>query len=314
MSKAGQMLAGSAQRFATLDSVGAAGRASLSDAQCDEAIEWMRDYYDEGKPVYGSWFNALSRSSRASARAFAPVPPRILTWCRNRQVPCGANCRSGRRRLCSTGTCLFLEWEIRAFALRAVICTGKTVSVNVCRAFDVQVAEEGALARIKWSAGHATSTAARSASSAGTTHSHARPDSAPAVRSELGRLLAEKLGLTAPLKTEPTRSDISPSASLPRGAPRADSVTAGSPTLSPVSATRDSRLKGVTHAAWDGVSLPTLRDWLRWWQDETKSAGRIENGWGREEQIARISAEIAAREAANVAGTCEFADRTLRPE
>ena len=46
------------------------------------------------------------------------------------------------------------------------------------------------------------------------------------------------------------------------------------------------------------VSLPTLRYWLRWWQDETKSAGRIENGWGREEQIARISAEIAARDAA----------------
>jgi hypothetical protein len=46
---------------ATLDSLGAHDRASLTDNQCDEAIEWIRDYYDEGKPVYGSWLNALSR-------------------------------------------------------------------------------------------------------------------------------------------------------------------------------------------------------------------------------------------------------------
>jgi hypothetical protein len=27
----------------------------------------MRDYYDEGKPIYGSWFNALSRVVDGSA-------------------------------------------------------------------------------------------------------------------------------------------------------------------------------------------------------------------------------------------------------
>src|SRR5439155_6641829 len=61
LNKSGQMLAGPAQRFATLASLGATDRPSLADTQCDAAIEWMRDYYDEDKPVYGSWFNALSR-------------------------------------------------------------------------------------------------------------------------------------------------------------------------------------------------------------------------------------------------------------
>jgi hypothetical protein len=58
LSKGGLMLAGSAQRFATLTSVGATDRASLTEAQCEEAIAWMRDYYAPGKPVYG-WFNEM---------------------------------------------------------------------------------------------------------------------------------------------------------------------------------------------------------------------------------------------------------------
>src|SRR5260221_5954000 len=61
LTKTGQMLTSRAQRFATLDSLGANDRAALLDPQCDEAVEWMRAYYDEGKPVYGAWFNALSR-------------------------------------------------------------------------------------------------------------------------------------------------------------------------------------------------------------------------------------------------------------
>src|SRR5207245_1809331 len=68
----------------------------------------------------------------------------------------------------------------------------------------------------------------------------------------------------------------------------------------PALVARGSRLTGLTHPVWDGVSLPTLRYWLRWWQDESKSAARVENGWRREEQIERIGAEIAAREAAGL--------------
>ncbi len=60
LTRDGHMLSGDAQRFATLASLGAVDRASLTDAQCDEAIEWMRAYYDPGKPIYGSWFKVAS--------------------------------------------------------------------------------------------------------------------------------------------------------------------------------------------------------------------------------------------------------------
>jgi hypothetical protein len=49
----------------------------------------------------------------------------------------------------------FLKWEIRAFPLRAVICTGKTVSAHVRQELGVSVEEEGTMARIKWWVGHA---------------------------------------------------------------------------------------------------------------------------------------------------------------
>ena len=48
----GALLTGKAQRFATLTTLGASDRSSLSDEQCDEAVRWMQAYYDTGKPVY----------------------------------------------------------------------------------------------------------------------------------------------------------------------------------------------------------------------------------------------------------------------
>jgi hypothetical protein len=51
---------GRKQRFATTASLRAASRAGLSEAQADEAIEVMRSYYEDGKPVYRSYFRHLS--------------------------------------------------------------------------------------------------------------------------------------------------------------------------------------------------------------------------------------------------------------
>lgn len=59
LSKDGTVLAGPAQRFATLGSLGADDRASLTDDQCAEAVEWMRDYY---KPVSRSTARGSTRS------------------------------------------------------------------------------------------------------------------------------------------------------------------------------------------------------------------------------------------------------------
>src|SRR5215216_4720581 len=61
LDRQGRLLTGAAQRFATVGSLGAGSRGELSDDQCDEAIRWMRGYFDPDRPVYGSWFNALTR-------------------------------------------------------------------------------------------------------------------------------------------------------------------------------------------------------------------------------------------------------------
>src|SRR4029079_6542919 len=98
--------------------------------------------------------------------------------------------------------------------------------------------------------------------------------------------LAEKIGVAAPSSVQ-TRSGTD-----------APMLTAKAVSTEP-SVQTTTRKAGLTHPVWEGVSLSRLREWLRWWQDESKAGGRVENGWGREEQIMRISAEIAAREAAN---------------
>ena len=179
LTKTGQMLAGRAQRFATLDSLGASDRATLLDAQCDDAVAWMRAYYDEGKPVYGSWFNALSRVVVGFGAGFRERSAVHLDLIQESTSPVWGELPAGEREALLVQDLPFLEWEIRAFPLRAVICTGKTVSVHLRRLFGVQMVEEGAMARIKWWVGHADVGGRGSASPAGTTRSLVRLGSAP---------------------------------------------------------------------------------------------------------------------------------------
>ncbi len=55
----GKALSGPDQRFASTTSLGVLSRKELSDVQADQAINVMRSYYDDGKPVYGSYFRHL---------------------------------------------------------------------------------------------------------------------------------------------------------------------------------------------------------------------------------------------------------------
>jgi hypothetical protein len=68
----GVLLTGRAQRFASLTSLGARSRMELTDAPCDEALGWMRDYSDPEKPAYGSWFNSCRASWLGSGAASTP--------------------------------------------------------------------------------------------------------------------------------------------------------------------------------------------------------------------------------------------------
>jgi hypothetical protein len=192
VSKGGGMLAGPAQRFATLASLGAPDRSSLTDAQCDEAIEWMRDYYDHGKPVYRSWFNASSRVVDGFGAGFRERRAAHLDLVQESTSPVWSELPKTEREALLEQDLPFRE--IRAFPLRAVICTAKTVGVHVRRQLGVTVDDEGTLARIKWWVGHAD-VDGRDVGFAGWNYPLARATGLGAAgERDLGELLAEKLG------------------------------------------------------------------------------------------------------------------------
>jgi hypothetical protein len=94
---------------------GAADRPFLTDAQCDEAIQWMRDYYDEGKPVYGSWFNALSRVVEGFGASFRERTAAHLDLVQESTSPVWSELPASEREALREQDSPFLEWEIRAF-------------------------------------------------------------------------------------------------------------------------------------------------------------------------------------------------------
>ena len=122
------MLGGPAQRFATMNSLGAADRSALWEEQCAEAIEWMRNYYEPGKPVYGSWFSSLSRVIEAFGVSFKAGSAAHLDLVQESTRPVWSELDTFERNRLLDQDLPFLGWQIRAFPLRAVICNGKTVS------------------------------------------------------------------------------------------------------------------------------------------------------------------------------------------
>jgi hypothetical protein len=189
------LLAGPTQRFATMRSLRAADRSSLSEEHCAEAVEWMRNYYEPGKPVYGSWFNALSRVIEGFGASFRARSAAHLDLIQESTRPVWSDLDPAERETLLKQDLPFLAWQVRAFPLRAVICTGKTVSAHVRRQLGVVVEEEGTMARIKWWIGH-SDVDGRRVGFAGWNLPLARPTSLGREGEiALGKLLAERLGV-----------------------------------------------------------------------------------------------------------------------
>jgi hypothetical protein len=155
LTKDGTLLAGAAQRFATIHSLRAEGRLSLSDNQCAVAIERMRGYYDPGRPVYSSWFSALARVVDGFGASFRARSCAHLDLVQESTKPVWSQLERAEREELLERDLPFLEWQIRTFPLRAVICTGATVGLQIRRRLAISVTEEGTMARIKWWVGRA---------------------------------------------------------------------------------------------------------------------------------------------------------------
>jgi hypothetical protein len=156
LSDSGSLLDGAAQRFATLASLRAADRASLTDTQCEEAIEWMRHYFDPGRPVYSSYFLTLGHFLNGWGVDFTDGTAVHLDVVQEATQPRWSGlARAARQAL--VGTDLpFLAEQVRLLGVHAVICTGATVSSLVKAQLGVEVRGTGTLELEGWWVGNAT--------------------------------------------------------------------------------------------------------------------------------------------------------------
>jgi hypothetical protein len=155
LSSAGAELDGAARRFETVGSLGIASRASIKPRHALAALDRMAHYFDPGGPAY-SWFRPLGRvvngfgASLSDGTAVhldlvqeATDPVWSGMWERD---PDGAESLSQRDQR-------FLQWQLEAFPIRAVLCTSRTVLDSIVRICGATVEEQGDMQRLRWSVG-----------------------------------------------------------------------------------------------------------------------------------------------------------------
>ncbi len=149
----GSELDGDRRRFETLNSLGIQSRAAMTPEHAALAVERMRAYFDEGKPIYG-WFAGLQRVVEGMGFSFADRTAAHLDLIQEATHPKWSMLRHDdpaqaesvlRRDL------PFLQKQLEQFPIRAVVCTSRRVLDNVCSVLNGWQVAEGTLARLTWS-------------------------------------------------------------------------------------------------------------------------------------------------------------------
>jgi uracil-DNA glycosylase len=156
LDKDGQILTGQAQRFYSLTGLGAKSRGDLTDPQADVAIETMRDYFNLGKPVYGSYFRHLSNFVRGMGVSYIEKTATHLDLVQESTDPVWNDLDRDIQSELLKRDLPFLSWELENLPqLRAVVCTGATVSDYVRGLLEVKEVDSGTIERIRWWCGTA---------------------------------------------------------------------------------------------------------------------------------------------------------------
>lgn len=158
LSRGGFELDGEARRFETLTSLGAPNRASLTDEQCERAIQRMRTYYQPGKPIY-RWFRALNRVARGMGYSYEAGEVAHLDLAQEATDPTWSVLAKASRaefESLRSADLPFLRWQLETFPLHTLICNGRTAFTEVCRLIGGQMREEGKLELLTWYVGAAT--------------------------------------------------------------------------------------------------------------------------------------------------------------
>jgi hypothetical protein len=154
--KNGRILVGQDQRFCSLEGLGAESRNEVTDVQADEAIKTMRDYFDHGKPVYGSYFRHLSNFIKGMGMSYVERTATHLDLVQESTDPVWGDLDFGESTKLLQRDLPFLGWELEFLPqLQAVVCTGATVSEHVRGLVEVEEHESGTMQRIRWWCGTA---------------------------------------------------------------------------------------------------------------------------------------------------------------
>lgn len=151
----GVLLAGPAQRFATVASLSARSRAELTEAQCDEAIAWMRGYFDPDQPVYGAFFAAQSRILTGLGVSFRERQAAHLDLVQEATLSKWSDLPRSERDDLLDRDLPFLVWQLRTFPVDTILCTSRTVWDRVSDALHVTRTSGGRLKRLDWWVGSA---------------------------------------------------------------------------------------------------------------------------------------------------------------
>jgi hypothetical protein len=119
-------LEGNYRRFESLRSLEAPDRSSLTDQQCEAALDRMRNYFLPGKPVLKQWFGPVMRVlngmdltyehgdvvhldvvQEPTASGWSDLDPEEWKLMKNQDLP-------------------FLRWELESFPITTVVCNGAT--------------------------------------------------------------------------------------------------------------------------------------------------------------------------------------------
>ncbi len=151
LDKSGKLLTGRDQRFAGTTSLGMASRSELTDAQSDQAIEAMRNYFNEGRPVYDKYFQHLTNFLSGMGVSFRERSATHLDLVQESTDPVWNGLTDSERSALITRDAPFLVWLLENLPhLKAVVCTGKTVFDRLRKEIRVDVTDKGTMERIDW--------------------------------------------------------------------------------------------------------------------------------------------------------------------
>lgn len=148
--KDGRALIGSRQRFASLDNYPAPTRAELRDADCVDAVAWMRAYFMPGRPTYWPYFSHLERFLDGSGYSYQNGTAAHLDLIQEPTAPVWRHLPDDEKSSLLARDLPFLVWQLRSRPLEAVFCNGKTVSETLKQHLDLVTTKSGKDGKIRW--------------------------------------------------------------------------------------------------------------------------------------------------------------------